>query len=380
MQGFCLASGLTISIPKTEVVVFGGGHHACAWAVAGQQLQRSQSFTHLGMLFHEDRHIKHAVQHRHAKALGSLGSIFSRYRDLKCANSVQLLIRLQQAILQPSAFHACEVWAPAAAVAGPLKELQQLQHSFLRRACRVGKNVQAEVMFQELRLVRWHDFWWRRVLQSWTALATAGCTSIRNHVFRDSLALAARGCSYNWAAQVSACLQQHGVHVPIVKGDPFAIGSFELQRAFVHERQAHLQSLPLDPRTAPSAGVRLCTCHWWFSRPEGKSSVTYWDVPISNRRLHRIFRFRMGAHHLPIQMGRNLRQSRSRRVCHMCRSGALCDERHILLECPALGDLRSQYAPLIAESSGVMAQLVWADDQPLVSKYIIACLDRSEVH
>ena len=46
----------------------------------------------------------------------------------------------------------------------------------------------------------------------------------------------------------------------------------------------------------------------------------------------------------------------------------------------ALGDLRSQYAPLIAESSGVMAQLVWADDQPLVSKYIIACLDRSEVH
>ena len=45
-----------------------------------------------------------------------------------------------------------------------------------------------------------------------------------------------------------------------------------------------------------------------------------------------------------------------------------------------LGDLRSQYAPLIAESSGVMAQLVWADDQPLVSKYIIACLDRSEVH
>ena len=60
--------------------------------------------------------------------------------------------------------------------------------------------------------------------------------------------------------------------------------------------------------------------------------------------------------------------------------GALCDERHVLLECPALGDLRSQYAPLIAESSGIMAKLVWADDQPLVSKYIIACLDRSEVH
>ena len=27
-------------------------------------------------------------------------------------------------------------------------------------------------------------------------------------------------------------LQQHGVHVPIVNGDPVAIDSFELQRAF----------------------------------------------------------------------------------------------------------------------------------------------------
>ena len=35
MQGFCLASGLTVSIPKTEVVVFGGGHHACAGQLLG---------------------------------------------------------------------------------------------------------------------------------------------------------------------------------------------------------------------------------------------------------------------------------------------------------------------------------------------------------
>ena len=30
MQLFCAANGLVISIPKTEVVVFGGGHHDCA--------------------------------------------------------------------------------------------------------------------------------------------------------------------------------------------------------------------------------------------------------------------------------------------------------------------------------------------------------------
>ena len=45
MQGFYVTNGLTINIPNTEIVVFGGGHHACVWSVAGQQLQRSQSFT-----------------------------------------------------------------------------------------------------------------------------------------------------------------------------------------------------------------------------------------------------------------------------------------------------------------------------------------------
>ena len=114
------------------------------------------------------------------------------------------------------------------------------------------------------------------------ALATAGSTSICKHLFCDSLALAARGCSYNCAAQVSACLQQHGVHVPIVDGGPIAVGSFELQRAFAHQQQAHMQPLPLDPRTAPSTGVKLCTYHWWFLRPEGKTSVTNLDVSISN--------------------------------------------------------------------------------------------------
>ena len=33
MQSFCSTNGLTISIPKTEVVVFGGGHLQCQWHV-----------------------------------------------------------------------------------------------------------------------------------------------------------------------------------------------------------------------------------------------------------------------------------------------------------------------------------------------------------
>ena len=83
----------------------------------------------------------------------------------------------------------------------------------------------------------------------------------------------------------------------------------------------------------------------------------------------------MGSH-LPIEQGHHLRLPRHRRVCRLCHTGALGDERHVLLERLALADLRGKFSPLVAECSGVMARLVWANNQPMVSRYIIACLDR----
>ena len=48
----------------------------------------------------------------------------------------------------------------------------------------------------------------------------------------------------------------------------------------------------------------------------------------------------------------------------------------MLLECPALADPRDEFSPLLADCSGVLTRLVWARDQPMVSRYIIGCLDR----
>ena len=57
------------------------------------------------------------------KACACVGSIVSRYSNLQRANSVQLLVRLQQAILQPCALYGCEIWAPADAAVVPLQGL-----------------------------------------------------------------------------------------------------------------------------------------------------------------------------------------------------------------------------------------------------------------
>ncbi len=96
-----------------------------------------------------------------------------------------------------------------------------MQQAVLPWACRLSRTVPADVIFQELQLVRWDDALWRRLLQFWTAMATVAPSTIRSHVFRDSLALASQvsqGCPHTWTAQVYACLEQHGVRITVATG------------------------------------------------------------------------------------------------------------------------------------------------------------------
>ena len=75
---------------------------------------------------------------------------------------------------------------------------------------------------------------------------------------------------------------------------------------------------------------------------------------MGNAKLHRmlslipdrelILRVRMRSHHLPVEEGRHLNL---RRASHVCNTGALGDERHMLLKCPALADLRLQFSTLL---------------------------------
>ena len=91
-------------------------------------------------------------------------------------------------------------------------------------------------------------------------------------------------------------------------------------------------AVPLDPRSCPGRGVKLCTYRRWCSRPADQICPVYWEVPMSTANLQRILRFRMGSHLLPIEQGRHLRLPRHRHVCRLCHTGALGDERHMLLE------------------------------------------------
>ena len=80
--------------------------------------------------------------------------------------------------------------------------------------------------------------------------------------------------------------------------------------------------------------------------------------------------FAWGSHHLPVEEGRHFNLPRASRVSNLCNTAALGDERHMLLECPALADLRLQFSSLLLSCSTVMRRLLWAKDQHEVCRYI----------
>ena len=237
-----------------------------------------------------------------------------------------------------------------------------------------------DIIFQELQQMRWHDFWWRRVSSFWSALVEADTGSLHSIIFHDAIQLALAGCKFSWAAQVLQCFSALDEPLPLVADAPIAIDINLLQELFLRDRLASFDSLPQDPRLAPSAGVKLCTYHRWFGRPQNAACPSYWESPMGNAKLHRILRFRMGFHHLPVEEGRHFNLPRASRVCNLCNTDALGDERHMLLECPALAALRLQFSSLLLPCSGVMRRLLWAKDQHEVCRYIIACLDRMSSH
>ena len=97
---------------------------------------------------------------------------------------------------------------PSACI-GPFRELEQLQSAFLRRACRVKKSIPADIIFQELQQMRWHDFWWRRVTSFWSALVEADAGSLHSMIFHDAIQLALAGCKFSETGllALTACLR-----------------------------------------------------------------------------------------------------------------------------------------------------------------------------
>ena len=137
-------------------------------------------------------------------------------------------------------------------------------------------------------------------------------------------------------------------------------------------------SLFPDPRVAPYSGVILNTYLHWFCKPIWACSLAPpVAVPLSAKTVCSFIRFRSGCSGLPVDTGRwaEPRVPRSQRVCQLCHSGQVCDEKHVVFECSMLAGLRDKYRRLFGVNTQTMLQFMWQKDIAGVASFVSDCLD-----
>ena len=86
--------------------------------------------------------------------------------------------------------------------------------------------------------------------------------------------------------------------------------------------------------------------------------------------LQGFLRFTDGCYGLPVDVGRGTGVPRLQRVCTKCHGPAVCDERHVVFECPALQHLRDKYSRLFSGSGQTIQQFMWQSDTVGVVCYV----------
>ena len=76
-----------------------------------------------------------------------------------------------------------------------------------------------------------------------------------------------------------------------------------------------------------------------------------------------MFRFRLGAHSLPVEMGRRLHMARVACVCALCPGMHVGDERHYVFDCLTSDDIRVCHSRLFNGSHGAIRLFMWHPHQ-----------------
>ena len=110
---FCGHHGLTISVSKTEVVVFDGSS-ADTWYLGEHALPRSKSFKYLGLIFDESGSLSPALARLAQNGKGALALLHQKFKKLMCDRSFPMMRRLFDTIVLPTVSYGCEVWVQTA--------------------------------------------------------------------------------------------------------------------------------------------------------------------------------------------------------------------------------------------------------------------------
>lgn len=378
LHAFCLERGLVISLAKTKATVLVKGNDVEPLHVVlnGQALDVVDKVQYLGWWFAPPYGLLHNVSSHIAKARSAFASLQRRLRALPYEAGVLTLKRLYQTCVQTVYSYASEVFAAHPRYTYPTKTLIALFGKHLRSILRLH-NTTEDVLLDALQLRPVRQHWDLSVIRLWCALWQSS-GPFWKHVVQDVwYDCVHRPGVRNVADGVLSIYQRYDlpVHVPLSLQHPPTQGVADLTTRMEQCASARWAGFEVDPRTAPSDGVTLCTYATYCRRPFRCEAPPLHELPLSPAVQFTLLHFLCGQHSLPIRMGRFTvpKTPRLQRRCVACGTGAVGDEHHMVFDCPAVQHLRK---PELFDSlrPRTVSALVWHDRRFAVARFLLDAL------
>jgi len=133
--------------------------------------------------------------------------------------------------------------------------------------------------------------------------------------------------------------------------------------------------LSVTPRTSPKDKMpRLCTYNAYFAGPATVHRRTLFRLPLSDKCVQTLLRFRLGCHKMPRDVGPGTAVPRSQRLCSVCHAGQPGDDYHLVFECQGLEYIRQNYPGLVGQHASTMIHYMWQADLHGVAMSVTECL------
>ena len=307
LSAFCKKRDLTVNVKKTKVVVFGSRLNSTPLHYGGSPVEEVASFRYLGIELHRSGSLKTAVEHLAAAGRRAVFALRRRCADLKLKDPA-IVCQLFDALVKPVISYGCELWVDEPAT----KSLEAIHRSFLKSLLGISDTTPSRIVLAEFGRFPLLLFWRQQALKYKARLSTLLPSRLLSSAYFVQQALSSRHKCWlrklqNWDSEGEGGAQ------PDI---------------------ASMQKLFLD---SPGGGNRLANYLRLYST-SAYGFQSYLSL-VNNVQLRKcLSRFRCSNHCLEIENGRRTKPFKTpicERLCKKCSLGAVEDEDHFLLVCPA---------------------------------------------
>lgn len=431
-HGYLASINQQLGITKTAVMVFPTGPLPPTppmWHMGGHVISEVTEYQYLGVPIRSapGMTIGHPFPALTQRVYGAWALLTRKLGNVHCNFTLATKVHLFRTFVLSTAQYALDVWGIRALEAPYSKALQDLQGQLvgiLRQLTGVSGRVSWRLLLSELDLP---TLWDVSVSMSLT-LSRQLAKQDEASIFRTALctsAVTALGhgapAPCNWVGALALALAAVG-HGPLWVSVATSLPSIDYQIALrlLAEHSAKMWSVVrgMCPRTCPSAGAAFTKYFVWFradpiphlqpqqeqlqQQVQAEQPIVYqrgqlqrqqlWGRPrtqrhaflaanLGPRRAAAVLRFRLGDAPLPIVEGKfcSPRVLRAARLCELCHLGVLGDEQHLLLECPAMEEVRAHYGLLFSPGAPpTMRQFMAQRPAAAVASFVADCLDLSQ--